>query len=164
MNRNVITGVAPELRVSQWIDAEGQSIAPLKLSDLGGGFKVIYCFQSWCPGCHSHGFPTLKALVKGLAGKGFGFAAVQTVFEGETANTFERLREIQLRYALPIPFGHEVAGEARYPSLMADYSTRVPPWLSVLAPMGEVLHSDFHLDADRLISAFGGIDDLPLAA
>lgn len=41
MNRNVITGVAPELRVSQWIDAEGQSIAPLKLSDLGGGFKVI---------------------------------------------------------------------------------------------------------------------------
>ena len=86
------------------------------------------------------------------------------MFEGETANTFERLREIQLRYALPIPFGHEVAGEARYPSLMADYSTRGTPWFIVIDPMGAVLHSDFHLDAARLISAFGGIDDLPLAA
>ena len=36
---------APPLRVSRWIDAEGHPSAPLKLTDLGEGFKVIYCFQ-----------------------------------------------------------------------------------------------------------------------
>ena len=111
---------APPLRVSRWIDAEGHPSAPLKLTDLGEGFKVIYCFQHWCPGCHSHGFPTLKTLVNKLSGHGFGFAAVQTVFEGAQTNTFERLRENQERYGLAIPFGHDAA-EGRYPTVMADY-------------------------------------------
>lgn len=100
---------APELRVPWWIDGEGRSMAPLKLSDLGDGFKVIFCFQHWCPGCHSHGFPTLQKLIKALGDRGFAFAAVQTVFEGAESNTFERLRETQLRYGLNIPFGHDPA-------------------------------------------------------
>ncbi len=83
---------APELRVAQWIDAQGLARAPLTLADLGDGFKVIYCFQHWCAGCHSHGFPALLKLVDALAGAGFGFAVVQTVFEGAQDNTFERLR------------------------------------------------------------------------
>ncbi|TXI78807.1 MAG: TlpA family protein disulfide reductase [Flavobacteriales bacterium] len=145
---------APPLRVSRWIDAEGHPSAPLKLTDLGEGFKVIYCFQHWCPGCHSHGFPTLKTLVNKLSGHGFGFAAVQTVFEGAQTNTFERLRENQERYGLAIPFGHDAA-EGRYPTVMADYRTRGTPWFIVLDPMGEVLHSDFRLDADALVRAFG---------
>ena len=147
-------GPPPPLRVSRWIDAEGHPSAPLKLTDLGEGFKVIYCFQHWCPGCHSHGFPTLKTLVNKLSGHGFGFAAVQTVFEGAQTNTFERLRENQERYGLAIPFGHDAA-EGRYPTVMADYRTRGTPWFIGLDPMGEVLHSDFRLDADALVRAFG---------
>lgn len=146
---------APDLRVSQWIDAQGQPTAPLTLADLGDGFKVIYCFQHWCPGCHTHGFPTLKKLVHALSGHGFAFAAVQTVFEGAEANTFERLRENQERYGLAIPFGHDAA-VGRYSSLMTDYETRGTPWFIVLDPLGEVLHSDFRLDAEDLIRAFGG--------
>ena len=88
---------APELRVAQWIDAQGKPRAPLTLAELGDGFKVIYCFQHWCAGCHSHGFPALVKLVHALSGtdfgSGYGFAVVQTVFEGAEANTFERLRE-----------------------------------------------------------------------
>ena len=157
MQRHYTTHVAPELRVPQWIDALGRPTNPLKLADLGDGFKVIYCFQHWCPGCHSHGFPTLKSLVQALSGHGFGFAAVQTAFEGQDVNTFERLRENQVRYGLAIPFGHDPA-VGRYPSLMTDYETRGTPWFIVLDPMGEVLHSDFRLDGDRLIQAFGHAD------
>lgn len=61
--------VAPELRVTKWIDEKGNDRAPLTLDDLGEGYKVIYCFQAWCPGCHSSGFPNLKKLVDELADK-----------------------------------------------------------------------------------------------
>ena len=154
---------APELRVPWWIDGEGRSMAPLKLSDLGDGFKVIFCFQHWCPGCHSHGFPTLQKLIKALGDRGFAFAAVQTVFEGAESNTFERLRENQQRYGLTIPFGHDPA-VGRCPSLMTDFKTRGTPWFIVLDPLGEVLHSDFRLDGERLIQAFGGDDQEARAA
>ncbi|HOB92651.1 TlpA family protein disulfide reductase [Ottowia sp.] len=154
---------APELRVPQWIDAQGNETQPLKLADLGSGFKVIYCFQHACPGCHSHGFPTLKTLVEALSGHGFGFAAVQTVFEAAEVNTFDRLREAQQRYGLAIPFGHDTA-VGRYPSLMADFETRGTPWFIVLDPLGEILHNDFRLDAERFIRTFGLADEVSQAA
>jgi thiol-disulfide isomerase/thioredoxin len=147
--------MATELRVPHWIDAQGQARGRLTLAELGGGFKVLYLFQSWCPGCHSHGFPTLKRMVDALAPHGFGFAAIQTVFEGAHVNTAERLREMQLRYGLAIPFGHDAPAKGGRPSVMADYGTRGTPWFIVIDPMGEILHSDFKLDADALIQAFG---------
>jgi hypothetical protein len=148
---------APELRVQHWIDADGNPSAPIKLHDLGEGFKVIYCFQHWCQGCHSHGFPTLRKLVDGLSDKGFGFAVVQTVFEGEAINTIERLRETQLRYALKLPLGHDPATEQGHSSIMTDYGTDGTPWFIVINPTGEVVFSDFHLDSDRLILAVAAL-------
>ena len=55
---------APEFKVNQWIDANGNKTEPIKLLDYKGKFKVIYCFQSWCPGCHSKGLPDLKKWLK----------------------------------------------------------------------------------------------------
>lgn len=143
---------APELRVPYWIDKHGQERDPLKLSDLGDGYKIIYCFQSWCPGCHSRGFPTLKKLVNALGDIGFGFAVVQTVFEGESKNTADQLVEMQNRYNLRIPFGHDPA-DGRYPSIMEDYRTAGTPWFILINPKGEVVFNDFGLDADKLIDA-----------
>ncbi|MGE3691142.1 MAG: peroxiredoxin family protein [Novosphingobium sp.] len=146
---------APELRVPYWIDGKGDRIEPVRLADLGDGYKVIYCFQHWCPGCHSRGFPALKRLVDGLSDKGFGFAVVQTVFEGADQNTVEKLRETQLHYGLDLPFGHDLppAGE-RYPTVMEDYRSGGTPWFIVIDPRGEVIFNDFRLDPDRLIAAF----------
>ncbi len=79
---------APELRVQRWIGVDGESIAPLKLSDLGTGPKVLFAFQHWCRGCHLHGFPTLQRLHGALSAKGVGFAVIHTVFEGADENTF----------------------------------------------------------------------------
>jgi len=146
---------APELRVPYWIDGEGEKIEQVKLSDLGEGYKVIYCFQHWCPGCHSFGFPALKKLIGSLSEKGFGFAVVQTVFEGAEQNTVERLRETQEHYGLEIPFGHDATAEgARYPTIMEDFRTGGTPWFIVIDPNGEIIFSDFRLDPDKLIEAF----------
>lgn len=127
---------------------------------MGADYKVIYCFQHWCLGCHQCGFPNLQKLVNAMSDQGFGFAVVQTVFEGAETNTLERLRETQLRYDLKIPFGHDPA-QGQYPTIMTDYQTRGTPWFIVIDGMGEVLFSDFHLDADQLIGVFSKGESAP---
>jgi hypothetical protein len=69
---------APELRVRTWIDGSGEPMdTPLRLDDLGSGYKIIFAFQHWCPGCHSSGFPTLQRLYRARKdGGGFGFSAI----------------------------------------------------------------------------------------
>lgn len=145
---------APELRVREWIGADGKQLdTPITLSDLGLGPKILFAFQHWCRGCHLHGFPTLQRLHAGLAKRGVGFAVIQTVFEGEQENTFEKLRTNQLKYGLPVPFGHDPLMEgARLPTFMEDYHTRGTPWFSVIDARGTVVFSDFHLDADKLVA------------
>jgi len=83
---------ASEFEVHNWIDAYGSKTEPIKLSDFKGKFKIIYCFQSWCPGCHSKGLPDLKKMVEALkSNESVAFLAVQTVFEGHDSNTFEKI-------------------------------------------------------------------------
>jgi hypothetical protein len=81
-----------------------------------------------------------------------GFAVVQTVFEGEDKNTFERLRETQQRYDLAVPFGHDQVPGGQS-TLMDDYHTGGTPWFIVIAPDGEVAGSGFRIDAHRLEQA-----------
>ncbi|WP_226782768.1 peroxiredoxin family protein [Oceaniglobus trochenteri] len=145
---------AQELRVSHWIDGDGKQMKPLKLSDLGDDYKIIYSFQHWCPGCHSRGFPTLKLLHDRLADKGVGFAAIQTVFEGAEFNTPDKLRLNQEQYGLKIPFGHDLPQKGdRHPSFMEDYRTGGTPWFTVIDPAGQVVFADFRLDAARFLKA-----------
>ena len=151
---------APELRVADWIDAGGGPMdRPVRLADLGTGYKILFCFQHWCPGCHSRGFPTLRFLHDKLKGKGFGFAAIQTVFEGAETNTFDKLRLNQQKYGLAIPFGQDVpaAGE-RYPTFMEDYRSAGTPWFTVIDPQGLVVYADFRLDAQRFLRALDATD------
>lgn len=146
---------APELRVDRWIDGDGNALdQPLRLADLGDGYKILYCFQHWCPGCHSHGFPTLKLLHQHLGHKGIGFAVIQTVFEGAEVNTFDKLRVNQLQYGLNIPFGHDLprAGE-HHPSFMEDYRSGGTPWFTVIDPEGNIVFADFRLDVARFLDA-----------
>ena len=145
---------APELRVPFWLDGEGNESGALKLADLGTGYKVIFCFKASCPGCHSRGFPTMQKLVKNLADKGFGFAVVHTAFDDDPQNSQERVREMQLKYDLKIPFGHDPKNGDSYPTVMQDYRTRGTPFFLVIDPNGGLVFADFSLDADKLIAAF----------
>jgi len=145
---------APELRVPYWINKEGQEMETLSLADLGTGFKVIFCFKASCPGCHARGFPTLQKLVESLHNKEFGFAVVHTAFDDDPQNSQDRIKEMQLKYKLKIPFGHDPKNGAEYPTFMQDYRTRGTPYFIVINPNNEIVFSDFSLDADKLIEAF----------
>ncbi|WP_298555533.1 TlpA disulfide reductase family protein [uncultured Algibacter sp.] len=144
---------APEFEVKDWINANGNTIAPIKLSDFKGKFKVVYCFQSWCPGCHKKGLPDLKTMVEALEeNKNIVFLAVQTVFEGHDSNTYEKMVETQKQYSLKIPFGHDAGDDGKSISnIMKNYQTGGTPWFLFIDKHDNVVFSDFHLNPDAAI-------------
>lgn len=146
--------LAPELNVSRWVDQSGKETTPINLTDLDGKFKVIYCFQAWCPGCHSVGLPSLQKMVSALEGNDqVSFLAVQTVFEGAAKNTFERMVEIQKEYDLKIPFGQD-EGDATSQNIsyiMKNYRTGGTPWFILIDKNNQVIFNDFHLNTDKAI-------------
>ena len=154
MTQSIAGQPAPELAVPYWIDAEGQKRPPLTLKELGARHRFRFFYQHWCGGCHSHGFPTLQALVQDPCTKDVGVAAVQTAFEGAYVNTRDKLPLDQQRYGLRIPFGHEGRSSLGvYPTTMENYCTGGTPWFVAIDPDGVVLQDGFAIDVDRFIRA-----------
>ena len=83
MNKYGIEGhQAPELNIPIWIDSKGEKSDPVTLKNYDGKFKVIYCFQAWCPGCHSRGLPALQKMVTALENNDqVEFLAIQTALK-----------------------------------------------------------------------------------
>jgi len=144
---------APEFDVNLWVDANGNPTKPIKLTDFKEKFKVVYCFQSWCPGCHSKGLPDFKKMVEALKGNDdIIFIAVQTVFEGHHANTYEKMVETQKQYNLQIPFGHDAGDDGKSQSnIMKNYKTGGTPWFLFIDKHDKIVFSDFHLNPDAAI-------------
>lgn len=155
LNKYGIVGYqAPELNVPIWIDPDAKKMEPVTISDHEGLFRVIYCFQAWCPGCHSQGFPALQKMVEALKNNlEIVFLAIQTVFEGADANTFEKVKDIQKEYDLRIPFGHDVGDETtnNISSTMFNYRTGGTPWYIFIDRDGTVVFNDFHLNTEKAI-------------
>ena len=145
---------APEWNIKQWVDSSGNPTDPINLSDYKGKFKVIYCFQSWCPGCHSVGLPNLKKMVEALKGNdNVAFVAIQTVFEGYNENTFDKMLETQKKYELKIPFGHDAGDDGKsYSNFMQNYKTGGTPWFVFINQNDEIVFADFHLNVDAAIT------------
>jgi thiol-disulfide isomerase/thioredoxin len=113
-----ITGrPAPDLAVDSWV-SPATAPTPPTISALEGDVVVLFFFQSWCPGCHSAGFPTVQALIQRYRGQDrVHFQIVQTVFEGHASNTPERAADTAKEYGLSVPVGH--AGTAGvHPAIM----------------------------------------------
>ncbi len=143
--------LAPELEVGYWIDRNGDPTS-FRLADHAGKWIFLKCFQSWCPGCHSHGFPALKTISDALADNPrVAFAGIQTVFEGHYSNTVDKLREIQLCYDLQIPMGHDPGPENGHPRTMIDYRTGGTPWMILIDPARRVVFNDYGIDAPRAV-------------
>ena len=151
--RGILGRQAPELLVPFWIDANGEP-SSFSLAEAKGKWVFLKCFQAWCPGCHSSGFPTLKKVTDAFIDEPRVVpVGLQTVFEGFSTNTQDRVREMQLRYDLPIHMGHD-AGEPEgihHPITMLNYRTGGTPWIIVIHPEGHVVYNDFHIDAGKLI-------------
>jgi len=141
---------APELEVDYWIDHDGQPTS-FSLAENADKWVFLKCFQSWCPGCHSHGLPAVKKMSEALAeNPNIVFAGIQTVFEGGFINTVDKVREIQLQYDLNMPMGHDPGDKGRS-NTMTAYRTGGTPWMILISPEREVVYNDFGIDADRAI-------------
>lgn len=140
--------IAPNWNVEQWIDAQGDPLDSLSIDDFNGKVIYILCFQHWCPGCHSHAFPTLQYLHnKYKDHPDIAFIALQTVFEGTHTNTFKKLRKTQKKYKLEIPFGHDDGRQvgSNMSAFMEDYKSEGTPWVIVIDKNREVVFNDFNL-------------------
>lgn len=158
MNNEIKYGIdgfkAHEFEVDPWVDANGKPTESINLSDYDGKFKVIYCFQSWCPGCHSRGLPALQEMTKALKNNdSVAFLAIQTVFEGHHENTFDKIMEIQEKYDLEIPFGHDPGDEGSHnrSKVMRHYKTGGTPWFIFIDQKNNVVFNDFHLNVEKAI-------------
>lgn len=144
--------IAPELEIDYWIDENGESTS-FKLAEHADKWIFLKCFQSWCPGCHSHGFPALKQISDALADNpAIAFAGIQTVFEGHYTNTVDKVRQIQLQYDLQIPMGHDPGLEHGHPKTMVDYRTGGTPWMILIDPQRNVIFNDYGIDVDKAIA------------
>jgi len=159
-SRGIQGYAAPELAVPYWIDGKGNEQAPFTLAANKGKWIYLKCFQHWCPGCHSTGFPGTVKLAKAFPNPDqLAIAAIQTTFEGFSTNDQDALRKNQLRYDLDIPFGHDTGNGAaehgsiaRYPKTMVTYQTGGTPWIIIINPKGDVVFNDFRVDVDKLIT------------
>ena len=121
----------------------------LEPGDFAGKVVYVYCFQSWCPGCHSRGFPTLQELIRRYKGvDDVAFVAIQTAFEGHHANTPEAALKTARKYELDIPIGHTGSRDVK-PRIMANYRSGGTPWTIVMDRNGVVRYDDFHITPDR---------------
>ena len=155
--RGIVGRAAPELDVPLWRDADGEPSA-FSIAEARGRWVFLKCFQYWCPGCHSSGFPTLQAMQKAFGDHPkVALAAIQTVFEGFGTNVASRLPEIRERYALTMPIGHDAGdpdgeGLEKLPTTLWRYRTGGTPWLVLIDPRGTVVFNDFHVDRERLVA------------
>ncbi|MDJ0831925.1 MAG: redoxin domain-containing protein [Gammaproteobacteria bacterium] len=142
---------APELKVNYWIDTQGNETEDtFRLSDHQGKWVFLKCFQSWCPGCHSHGLPAVKKISDALADNPeVVFAGIQTVFEGRSVNTIDKVIKTQKQYGLNFPMGHDPGVERSL--TMIDYRTGGTPWMILISPSRQVVYNDFSINADKAI-------------
>lgn len=154
MTQSIAGHPAPELTVPYWIDHGGKERRTLTLKELGARHRLLFFYQHWCAGCHSHGFPTLQKLVQNPLTRNLGIAVVQTAFEGAYVNTRDKLPLDQQRYGLRIPFGHESRSSLDVlPATMENYCTGGTPWFVAIDPDGVVLQDGFTIDVDRFVRA-----------
>ena len=142
--RGIIGKEAPSWSVSQWyqLPSDKESI---DVDDYSGKVTYLYFFQSWCPGCHKQGFPTLQELTKKYKDDpDVAFVAIQTTFEGYKVNTADKLKDMATRYDLTIPFGQS-KGLKGTPEIMRKYRTGGTPWAVIIDKQGVVRFNDFHI-------------------
>ncbi|MCI0363503.1 MAG: redoxin family protein [Phycisphaerales bacterium] len=145
--RGIVGREAPSWRVDQWFNLPKDRTA-IDVGDYRGKVIYLYGFQSWCPGCHSRGFPTLKELIKRFNGNAdVAFVAIQTAFEGFQTNTAESALKTTKRYELDIPIGHS-GTDGQRSRLMNDYRTGGTPWTIIIDRRGIVRFNDFHITED----------------
>ena len=144
---------APELQVDRWMNLADAAEEPA-IEALRGKVVYLYFFQSWCPGCHSHGFPALRAVyVRYADHDDVALLAVQTTFEGHSTNTAAKALEAVKDHGLEVPVGHAEGEGESTPSLMLAYRTGGTPWTVIIDRQGLVRFNGFSIDPSSAADA-----------
>ncbi len=152
--RGIVGSNAPPLQLDYWIGADGKR-THFDSSQWQGKWVYMKFFQNWCPGCHKYGFPALKKVSAAFADdERVMVMAVQTVFEGFSTNVEQSVRELQLRYELPILMGHDAGDpqQDRIPKTMRDYRSAGTPWVVIIDTAGQVVYNDYHINPEKFIA------------
>jgi thiol-disulfide isomerase/thioredoxin len=146
--RGILGQSAPAWEVTQWLNLPAKR-ETLDIADFKGKVIYLYNFQSWCPGCHSSGFPTLKKIIARYGDDPkVAIVAVQTTFEGFASNGFDDAKRVAERYDLKIPVGQSGTEEKRS-AIMKNYRTGGTPWTIIIGPDGVVRYNDFHITTEK---------------
>jgi len=140
--RGIVGQEAPPLQGVQWV----HTIDGITPAIEKGRVNYLFFFQSWCPGCHSHGFPTLQTVE--MQFPNVNFIAVQTVFEGFSTNTKERALGDVKSFGLDIPVGHDGAPGSSSP-LLRQYRGGGTPWTIIIDKKGIVRFNGFRLKPEQ---------------
>lgn len=148
----IVRQPAPDWDVSQWRQLP-DGLESLNVDDYRGKVLYLYFFQSWCPGCHSSGFPTLVKLQREFADNDdVAFVVIQTTFEGHEQNGPDKLKPTAERYDLSIPFGQS-AGDSGTPEIMQRYRTGGTAWVVMVDRNGTVVFNDFRVAPEAASAA-----------
>lgn len=151
---------APNWRVDEWYNL-GDDVERIDVSDFKGKIVYLFGFQSWCPGCHSHGFPTLQAVEKHYRDNDdVVFVAIQTVFEGYHVNTSDKALSTVTQFDLDIPVGHD-AGAGAGSTVMRRYRAGGTPWAVIIDRDGFVQFNGFSIQPDQAISLINRLLEQP---
>ena len=139
---------APEWAVSEWVQLQGKKAPTLKNSQ--GKVLYLFFFQSWCPGCNSHGFPTMKAVQKNFASNpNVKFVTIQTVFEGFWVNSNEKAKSTAESFGLRIPVGHDAGPTDEGSITMRRYRSGGTPWTVIIDRNGVVRFNGFRMSPSK---------------
>lgn len=159
----VLDAPAPAWNVDTWFNLP-KGKTSLDLADYKGKVVYLYGFQSWCPGCHSVGFPTLQKLIEKFdKADDVAFVAVQTTFEGFDTNTATAAKKTGERYKLSIPIGHS-GSQSKRSGLMRAYKAGGTPWTIVIDKDGVVRYNDFHITPEQGEKLINALRARPLAS
>lgn len=148
--RDTASGAAPELDVSEWLNARG----PTGLAALRGKVVAVYAFQMLCPGCVSHGIPQAKKIAAVFARDEVEVLGLHTVFEHHAVMGREALRAFLHEYRIDFPVGIDRPSESGpVPATMAAYRMRGTPTLLLFDRRGALRHQ-----------LFGAADDMQVGA
>ncbi len=156
--RGIVNQPAPEWQVKQWFQLEDGKDS-LDVSDFEDKVIYLYCFQSWCPGCHSHGFPTLQKVIEAYKDDpDVAIVAVQTTFEGFSQNGLAQAKQVAQKYNLDIPIGQSGSPGERS-QLMRNYRTGGTPWTVIIDRQRIVRYNDFHIAPEQAIAMIASLKD-----
>ncbi len=144
---------APSWTVDNWFNLD-PGVESIDISDFRGKVVYLFFFQYRCPACHKHGFPTLKAVSKHFSGADdVVFVAIQTTWQGVSADTADKAWPTVKEYGLDIPVGHAGAAvKGADLGIMEAYRTPGTPWTVIIDRNGVVQFDFWGIDVDDAVN------------